>query len=131
MNFSLVKTKASKLSLIEINEIIDDNESPNDFSLSYSIGKSDDSDNFFLIKFDITTGSKEVELNMEFQALFNSDEKVTEDFLNSHFASVNCPAIVYPYLRSFVSTLTLNAGYEPIMLPTINFVALAKENSEN
>jgi preprotein translocase subunit SecB len=36
--------------------------------------------------------------------------------------SGNAPAIAFPYLRSFISTLTLNAGYILAVLLSINFV---------
>ena len=33
----------------------------------------------------------------------------------------NCMAIVFPYVRSFLSTLSLQANVPPIILPIINF----------
>jgi preprotein translocase subunit SecB len=37
---------------------------------------------------------------------------------------VNAPAIVYPYLRAFVSGLTALAGHNQLMLPTLNLSGL-------
>jgi len=53
---------------------------------------------------------------------FETDEEITEEFKNSHFPKINAPAIAYPYLRAYVSNLTLQSGVTPVMLPTINFV---------
>lgn len=36
----------------------------------------------------------------------------------------NILAIVFPYLRSIVSSITCNSGREPIILPTINIASL-------
>ena len=66
----------------------------------------------------------EIELEIDFVAWFEADGPITEDFLQSQWALVNAPAIAFPFLRSFVSTLTLNAGYRPVLLPTINFLKM-------
>ena len=36
----------------------------------------------------------------------------------------NVLAIMFPYLRSIISTITCNSGREPIILPTINIASL-------
>lgn len=41
----------------------------------------------------------------------------------------NVLAIMFPYLRSIVSTVTCNSGREPIILPTINIASLFKRNN--
>lgn len=68
------------------------------------------------------------------EAFFNFeivDEKMTEDFKLSSFPKINAPAIAFPYLRAFVSNLTLQSGLEPVILPSINFVQLANNDSSN
>ncbi|MFU0833858.1 MAG: hypothetical protein ACFWUC_13105 [Oscillospiraceae bacterium] len=43
----------------------------------------------------------------------------------------NAIAILFPYLRSFISTVTAQSGMPPFILPTYNILALLKEdNSE-
>ena len=49
-------------------------------------------------------------------------------FDKDEFLNINAPTIIYPYIRQHVRTLSLEAGISPILLPVINFVALAKEN---
>lgn len=63
-----------------------------------------------------------VNIECEFWAVFTSDEPLTAAFLDSHFTSVNAPAIAYPYLRSYISSSLVNAGYPAMHLPTLNFV---------
>ena len=41
-----------------------------------------------------------------------------------HFFYANSIAIMYPYIRAFVSSLTLQANYRPIILPTMNLSSL-------
>lgn len=46
------------------------------------------------------------------------------------FATINAPAIIFPYIRQFVRSVTLEAGLNPIILPIVNFVDLQPENEE-
>lgn len=52
-----------------------------------------------------------------------------------HFAEQNAPAIVYPFVREYVSSISSKAGIETIMLPITNFHAIAnmkkKENNNS
>ena len=76
----------------------------------------------FKIIFNLIINDREFDLNIEAMFNFETDEEITEEFKNSHFPNINAPAIAYPYLRAYVSNLTLQSGVTPVMLPTINFV---------
>lgn len=43
----------------------------------------------------------------------------------------NCLAIVFPYVRAFVSTITLQANMNPVVLPTLNLMGLKDELLSN
>lgn len=60
-------------------------------------------------------------LSIEADALFESTSPINKEFLESDFSKLNAPAIAFPFLRSFISNFTLNAGYNPIILPAFNF----------
>jgi preprotein translocase subunit SecB len=49
------------------------------------------------------------------------------DLLFDDFVAVNAPAILYPYLREHLATLSLKAGLSVIVLEPMNFAALAKK----
>jgi len=72
----------------------------------------------------------EFDLSLKANAHFTTDKDISESDQSSPFLKVNAPAIAFPYLRAFVSNLTLNSGYNPIILPTFNFVQMAQENQE-
>lgn len=38
------------------------------------------------------------------------------------FICRNAPAILFPYMRAYVSTITAQAGISPIIMPTVNLV---------
>ena len=40
---------------------------------------------------------------------------------------VNGTAILFPYLRSIITTITSSMGIQPIILPTMNIVKMIKE----
>ena len=50
--------------------------------------------------------------------------KVSDETLVHTFMQVNAPAIAYPFLRAFVSTVSVNCGYDTVILPSVNFQAL-------
>lgn len=51
---------------------------------------------------------------------FYFDQSVIDEKLKKSFVNVNAPAIMFPYVRSFVSTLTSNLGgvLAPLVIPT-------------
>lgn len=72
--------------------------------------------------------SESLNINCEYWAFFESDQPLNDEFLDGHFPRINAPAIAYPYLRSFITTVLVNAGYAAMHLPTVNFIELAKQD---
>lgn len=64
-----------------------------------------------------SAGKRVVKVNCKASFVFN-DVEALED-IPAFFYS-NSIAIVFPYVRAFISTLTLQANYSPIVLPTMN-----------
>ena len=81
----------------------------------------------FTVEFKISIKDKSFDLFVDALFDFEIDEKITEDFKLSDFPKINAPAIAFPYLRAFISNLTLQSGTYPIILPSINFVSLVEE----
>jgi len=73
----------------------------------------------------------EVVVQLESIALFQMEDMVTkvEEIPNYFYA--NSIAIVFPYLRAFVSTLTLQSNAKPMVLPTMNLSSLEEELRRN
>lgn len=44
-----------------------------------------------------------------------------------HLANVNCPAIVYPYLRANLADIVTRTGLPPVHLPEVNFEGLYQQ----
>lgn len=86
-------------------------------------------DKSFGISFEIGLKNKAKDFSLHIVAIahFETDTVITKEFMESDFVFINAPAIAFPYLRAYISTVTLNSGYSPIVLPAFNFVALAKD----
>lgn len=59
-----------------------------------------------------------------------STEILTLDDIPPYFYA-NSIAIVFPYLRSFISSLTIQANLKPMILPTMNLSSLSNPLREN
>ncbi len=49
------------------------------------------------------------------------------DLLFNDFIAVNAPAILYPYLREHLTSLSIKAGLSAIVLEPMNFTTLSKK----
>jgi preprotein translocase subunit SecB len=53
-----------------------------------------------------------------------------EDMLDNFFYK-NAPAILFPYIRAYITTLTSLSGINPVILPTLNLSMLGPELKKN
>ncbi len=72
--------------------------------------------------------SKKFKLKIKAVAHFSTIDAIDDGFKQSPFIRINAPAIAFPYIRTFISNLTLNSGFDAIILPTFNFIQMAEEN---
>ena len=106
---------------------LEEGRAENSFDLSTGSLFPDKDPKTFDVGFEIEVKDKLFDLKLEAVFLFSLEEEVTEEFKISHFPKINAPAIAFPYLRAYISNLTLQSGFETVVLPSINFVNLAKE----
>lgn len=78
------------------------------------------------LKIEIYDKSKVIKIKVYSIAYFYFDEDINKDLLNNYFY-VNAPAILFPYLRAYISTLTNLSGSRPVTLPTLNLTSLKEE----
>jgi len=137
MQLSLVKNIVISLSISEPeNSEIDSVSEPEakrqdieneEGKAEFSFNTSFEKDNFFII-FSLNLMSHEKNnIKILYKSIFEADEEITDSFKESKFPFINAPAIAYPFLRAYLSTITINSGFLPIMLPSVNFVALWEE----
>lgn len=77
-------------------------------------------------------GEKADSPNVETQckALFKFRSPLKREDIPSYFYA-NSIAIIFPYVRAFLSTVTLQANIQPVILPTYNLSSLKDSLIEN
>jgi len=87
-------------------------------------------------KFDLQIGVLIEERNNKFKAeiivlgVFKFVSDMQEDMLDNFFYK-NAPAILFPYIRAYITTLTSLSGISPVILPTLNLSLLGPELKKN
>ena len=61
---------------------------------------------------------------------FVFDQDMTEEVLTNYFL-FNAPAMLFPFVRSYIAALTAMSGYEAILLPALNLQGLGKSLRDN
>jgi preprotein translocase subunit SecB len=116
-------------SLIERN----DNEPTRKLSIGFKPqGVINKEDGVFQLHLGVKIDDEKKSLNIEIDATanFKFDTKLDKDSL-SQFFYLNAPALLFPYIRAYIGTLTNLSGFEPINLPTLNISSLAEELKRN
>ncbi|MDM1057879.1 protein-export chaperone SecB [Myroides odoratimimus] len=70
-----------------------------------------------------------IKINMLGIGVFSYDVGNEEELLS--YMGLNGPAIVFPYLRSFISTYTANSGLNTVTIPTLNLSMFKQSIIEN
>ncbi|MCW1913718.1 protein-export chaperone SecB [Luteolibacter sp. GHJ8] len=123
MKLQLKKNVATQMALRAASE---EEESHDGYDLAHRTLFTE-STNTFEVQFRLTltiaksshAGAQHFEV--EYSSFFETDEEFDEEFKNSAFVRVNAPAIAFPFIRSYVAHVTLIAGYEPVILPSVNY----------
>lgn len=48
-----------------------------------------------------------------------------------NYVNISSPSIVYPYIRAFITTIVIQAGMHPIIIPPLNFANKPSLKSED
>ncbi len=128
-NFQFLGYKIIK-SFIELREFsTDDSGLEIGFKTSGTVNKKD-------LTFDLNLGvqitNPEKTVKIEISAIGNFRFEPVEDVSDvSHFFYNNASAILFPYIRAYIGTLTNLSGLKAINLPTLNLSNLADELKQN
>ena len=99
----------------------------------FGLFKQSESESFYELKIVFTAADKDSQKHMveiECNAIFKFSTKIEFSEIPSYFYN-NSIAIIFPYIRAFISTVTLQANYQPLVLPTMNLSSLADPLREN
>lgn len=98
-------------------------------------GEYDNSSGGFTVKFGVVilygNDDKSSEMiNLKVEALFNFNKPLAFSEIPPYFYR-NSIAIIFPYVRSFVTTLTACAGVKSLILPVLNLSSLEETFKKN
>ena len=69
---------------------------------------------------------------IEMAGLFEFSNEGNENPLPiEDFAKINAPAIIFPFVREHLANLSMKAGIQPVVIPPVNFIELAKQERNN
>lgn len=121
MQLQIVHNQVLKLDLSKILKV-SKKKVHQSFNLAFGVNYDAQDDSIFNVVFDLEVfNPNDFKLKCKFAVWFKTSEPINEAFKNSHFPTVNAPAIAFPFLRSLISTITLNAGFTPAILTSVNF----------
>ena len=121
-----IQLKSWEVRNLNIETIKENRNSHQKFQFSCGNGLSKANDKEFFIGFKVLLTNSKYDLRLEMYFSFETDETLTEEFKNSPFLKINAPAIAFPYLRSYISMLTMQSGLGTVVLPSVNFVKIAE-----
>lgn len=58
-------------------------------------------------------------IDLSITGKFMGEEDMTKEVFDN-MCNINAPAILFPYIRTIINTLTSQSGYPPLTLPLIN-----------
>ncbi len=108
---------------------------PNDAELNISFnpkGVFYAKDARYDLVFDVTVECVETNtdvVKVSCEASFSFGNTVSIEDIPDYFYP-NSLAIVFPYVRAFVSTISLQANVQPVILPTVNLMGLTEKLKE-
>ncbi len=106
-----------------------------EFDLTFRAIVNDNIEDYFGVSFDVTVENKETTFKLAFTFLGNfkvQGVELNEEIMENHpYFRFSAPAIIFPYIRSFITSFSSNAGFSPVILPSINFTSANIIEDEN
>lgn len=121
-----ISLKECKVQEMTFSIVKNDDRKEDSFDLKTSQVFPEEENRRFDLFFEIDVKDTDFDLFIKMLFIFEIDDDITEEFKVSDFPKINAPAIAFPYLRTLISNITLQSGFRPVMLPSINFVEFAK-----
>lgn len=75
--------------------------------------------------------SGKVRISLLSEAIFNYDDAIPLEDLKGGLFTKNAPAIVFPYIRAYIASLTALSGVPTMNLPTLNLTKLGDSLKDN
>lgn len=118
INFEIVKVLFDKS-----DAILKDGEF--DVNIQHQTQINDENKQLFRTVFILNIKGKENPFSLQVQALgnFEIQGEIPEE-IKANYLKISAPSILYPYVRAFISNLTLQTGMPAITIPPMNFATM-------
>lgn len=92
-----------------------------ELNINFKTSSTINNDDIFIygVVIEISDVNKNVEIEVHAYGHFEFDKEADER-KKEVFFNTSAPAMLFPYVRAYISTLTALSGINPIILPTIN-----------
>ena len=93
-------------------------------NIQHTTQVNNENENLFRTVFIINITGKNNSFSLQVQAMGNFEilgevpKNIKDNYLN-----ISSPSIIYPYVRAYISNITLQSGMNPITIPPMNFAA--------
>lgn len=94
-----------------------------------SIERNDFIDCKVVVEFGDNTNNSDLSILVSMIGIFKKIGDIS--LSNEEFININAPAVIYPYIRQHVRSLSLDAGLAPIILPMVNFQRMYELNKKD
>ena len=90
-------------------------------------GVFNETEKTFLLTLNVVAKDKEqnLDLSLTIKGMFEYDTDDMNELIP--YISMNAPAIMFPYIRAYISNITALGGTQPIILPTLNVEGVGLE----
>ncbi len=129
-NISKFRFKGYKITHSELN--ISGEQSENtEYSIGINAKGKAEKDKFILtLDVSISSNDNSIDAKVVVEGAFNFNNEISKENLDSMFCA-NAPAIMFPYVRAYISTLTALSGVDTVVIPTLAMTPLGKEIKES
>lgn len=83
-----------------------------------------------ILNVEIEDENKQLQINVSAIGFFIFHPDTDTNNLNNYFY-VNAPAILFPYLRAYIASLTALSGITTVTMPTLNMQSLGQDLKSN
>lgn len=83
-----------------------------------------------MLDIQISNDPQTVLIDVSVEAFFTFNREIAKENIQSYFC-INAPAIVFPYIRAYISTLTALSGIDTLILPTLNLTDMGEVLKKN
>ena len=74
----------------------------------------------------VKANDKSVDIKVVSESIFSYPQDADIEVYKSNYFTLNAPAIIFPYIRAYISSLTALSGASTLLLPTLNLTPLGE-----